>query len=233
MSKTFYKKLFNISNKEGEKMNTLSERIKYVLDYEKWSQAELARQAGVTRSAINSWLNGIVKNISSEVAAQLENNSHFTSVWLSTGNGPMLKDKTRAIIASRVPIRGSAKLGESDNFFVDMQYPAGFGDGDIVFPTKDKDAYAVKCDGDSMMPRIRHGEFAIIEPNREVMPGDEVLVTDKSGQVMIKIYNRKVDGRVYFESVNAAHKPFSIPVEQIEFMQYVAGIAKSALKVET
>ena len=132
-----------------------------------------------------------------------------------------------------IPIRGSAKLGESDNWFVDLQYPVGHGDGYIKFPSTDKDAYAVRCEGDSMSPRIRHGEFAIIEPNREVNPGDEVLVQSKDEQVMVKVFSHQREGRAYFESINdGTHKPFSLSLEEIESMQYVAGVAKSALKVE-
>ncbi|MBS7328981.1 MAG: S24 family peptidase [Oxalobacter sp.] len=191
------------------------------------------------RSQIEQWarnyLNaqGNPRYISSKSCRRIENILSLPDGWMDQDHAEKSEDsqKRDIVYTSLVPIRGSAKLGESDNYFVDMQYPPGAGDGNIIFPTRDKDAYAVKCDGDSMLPRIKHGEYAIIEPNREVNPGDEVLVQDKDGQVMIKVFSRRVDGRVYFESINAAHLPFSIPAEKIESMQYVAGVAKSALKV--
>ncbi len=192
------------------------------------------------RSQIEQWarnyLNaqGKPRYISSKSCRYIEGRLNLPTGWFDQDHSEKSGElqKRDVVYTSLVPIRGSAKLGESDNYFVDLQYPVGHGDGNIIFPTKDKDAYAVKCDGDSMLPRIRHGEYAIIEPNREVNPGDEVLVQGKDGQVMIKVFSRRVDGRIYFESVNAAHLPFSIPADKIEFMQYVVGVAKSALKVD-
>lgn len=59
---------------------------------------------------------------------------------------------------------GTAQLGD-DGYFCELQYPVGHGDGRINWPTRDPNAYALRCKGESMKPRIRHGEFVVIEPN--------------------------------------------------------------------
>ena len=133
---------------------------------------------------------------------------------------------------SVIPIVGAAKLGDKENYFVDLEYPAGDGDGGILFSTQDENAYALRCIGDSMTPRIKHGEFVIVEPNRPYLPGDEVVVKDKNGRVMVKVYKYSRDGMSYFESINQVYSSFGILDSEIEKIHYVAGIAKSTLKIE-
>lgn len=127
-----------------------------------------------------------------------------------------------------IPVVGTAKLGD-DGHFCELEHPVGHGDGRIELSSRDANAYAVRCKGDSMKPRIKHGEFVIVEPNHSVSPGDEVLVKAKDGQVMVKELAYIRDGRAYLTSVNEAHPRISFGLDEIEAMHYVAGIAKSAL----
>lgn len=136
------------------------------------------------------------------------------------------------IVNSLVPVVGRAKLGDENCFFAELEYPIGVGDGYISWPTKDKNAYALLCVGDSMKPRIKHGEFVVIEPGHEVQPGDEVAIKDKQGRVMVKQFAYTRSGLDYFVSINENYAPFSIDLQDIEMMHYVAGIAKPALHRE-
>lgn len=68
-----------------------------------------------------------------------------------------------------------------------------------------------------MKPRSRHGEFVVIEPNHECIPGDEVLVVATDGRVL------------HLDSVNEQHPRISILMADVAKIQYVAGIAKAAL----
>lgn len=72
-------------------MKTLQERIKFVKEVTKWSNAELARKAGVSRTAPTDWLNGNVGALSSPVAQSLSQQTPFTAAWLATGGKPMYK----------------------------------------------------------------------------------------------------------------------------------------------
>lgn len=126
------------------------------------------------------------------------------------------------------PVVGSAKLGD-DGHFHELEYPVGHGDGRVDWPSRDPNAYALRCKGESMKPRIRPGEYVVVEPNHEVVSGDEVLVKAKDGRVMVKELTYVRDGMVHLDSVNESHPKISIPLEEIEVMHYVAGIAKAAL----
>lgn len=127
-----------------------------------------------------------------------------------------------------IPVVGTAQLGD-DGYFYDLSYPVGHGDGYLNWPTKDANAYAVRCKGESMKPRIRHNEFAVLEPNHPYAPGDEVLVKDQLGRVMIKQLAYIRDGMVHLDSVNETFQRISIEESEIVAIHFVAGIAKSAL----
>lgn len=139
--------------------------------------------------------------------------------------------KPHKINFNSVPIVGNAQLGDN-GFWVEMEYPIGFGDGAIQWPTQDKDAYALKCKGDSMMPRIKNGEYVVIEPNHGYISGDEVLVVTKDNKVMVKTYLYNRNSEITLMSVNEAHAPIRIDENEVDKIHYVAGIAKESLRIE-
>jgi phage repressor protein C with HTH and peptisase S24 domain len=127
-----------------------------------------------------------------------------------------------------VPVVGTAQLGDNGHFY-DLEYPVGHGDGAIDWPTKDGNAYALRCRGESMKPRIRHNEYVIVEPGHPVASGDEVLVKAVDGRVMVKQLAYTRDGMVHLDSVNEAHPRISLLQAEISVMHYVAAIAKQTL----
>lgn len=56
-----------------------------------WKNAELARQAGVSRTTPTDWTNGKSQVMSSTVAQALSQKTPFTANWLATGSKPMYK----------------------------------------------------------------------------------------------------------------------------------------------
>ncbi|WP_322069936.1 helix-turn-helix domain-containing protein [Paraburkholderia bannensis] len=125
----------------------------------------------------------------------------------------------------RLAVLGMAQLGDN-GYWADIEFAVGHGNGSVDWPTSDPDAYALKCEGESMLPRIRPGEYVIIEPNHPVQPGDEVVIKSLDGRVMIKELLFTGNGRYHLASVNASHGRISIPVNEVERMEYVGGIAK-------
>ncbi|HDZ2945724.1 helix-turn-helix transcriptional regulator [Klebsiella pneumoniae] len=132
---------------------------------------------------------------------------------------------------TEVPVVGGAQLGDGGHWS-NMQYPVGFGDGYIRWPTSDPDAYALRCSGDSMKPRIKDGEYVVIEPNHQYLPGDEVLVITKDERVMVKTFLYERDGEVMVMSINEEHLPIRFSLSEIHSMHYVAGIAKPSLRID-
>lgn len=192
---------------------------------------ELARMTKIHQPTLHRLLAGEVKDpkyLNLKQLADYFNVSVADIVERDLTKGTL---KTFKVEFNSVPIIGNAQLGDN-GFWTEMEYPVGFGDGFIQWPTKDKDAYALKCKGESMMPRIKNGEYVVIEPNHTFMPGDEVLVVTKDSKVMVKTYLYSRDGLVTLMSINEEHPPIKIYDDEIEKIHYVAGIAKESLRIE-
>ncbi|MGA7781124.1 MAG: S24 family peptidase [Paraburkholderia sp.] len=193
-----------------------------------------AAKCQIPLERVESWLKGA--SIGVEDAVAIQTVFGYNSAWVLARVG----QKKAAIqhndefrprgIGKRKPLAvvGMAQLGDN-GFWADVEYPVGHGDGYIDWPTTDPDAYAIECSGDSMRPRIKHGEFVIVEPNHPIQPGEEVLVKSKDGRVMVKELAYKTGGRYTLLSVNEAHGKVVLHEDEIDKMHYVAGIAKKSM----
>lgn len=179
----------------------------------------------------------IAKGIPLDLGVKIQEATGYNAVWIILGKGPK-----KAVIQRnddwnpipippatyrKIPVLAMAQLGDNGHF-VDMEYPVGHGDGYLHFFSTDPDAYGLRCVGDSMEPRIKDGEFVVIEPNHAVTNGDEVLVKSKDGRVMVKILGFARDGYTSFLSVNQKHGIVKIQTSDIEKIDFVAAIVKAS-----
>jgi phage repressor protein C with HTH and peptisase S24 domain len=193
-----------------------------------------------------TWNNWKARGLPHKETSRLAEKAGVNHEWLAQGTGPKYKNIGRitgtlegvsGVMDAQIsnanfkirhaPIVGKAQLGDN-GYWCDMEYPNGYGDGYIKFPTDDEEVYALRCVGDSMRPRVKNGEFVIIEPNTPCKPGDEVLIKSKDGRVMVKIFLYEREGYFSFQSVNENHPSFSLPTEEIAAMHHVAAIVKSS-----
>jgi len=230
-------------------MSTLAERIKSERKAQGLNQVELGKAVGVSKSSVHQWESGLTKELTGNNLINAAKALKVNPDWLSTGKGNKLAIEpsspsqqkieltTNAYETlklgefSLIPVVGTAQLGDNGHWY-ELEYPVGYGDGHIRYPSRDHNAYALRCVGDSMKPRIRDGEFVVVEPNREVRPGDDVVLKSLSGAVMAKtfLYNR--DGKIYLQSINESHPSISIPLEEVDKIHPVAAIVNSALWVK-
>ncbi|WP_250489955.1 S24 family peptidase [Caballeronia sp. INML2] len=200
------------------------------------SAIDIAKAANVDQRVAGRWLRGEGDPPTLEQAVALQNKFGINAVWLTKGKGDpgvtvRFADEFQPIPITNwkaIPVVGMAQLGDN-GYWADLEYPVGHGEGYVTFPTNDPDAYALRCEGDSMRPRIKAGEFVVVEPNHEIEPGDEVLVKSIDGRVMVKEFLYRRSGRTHLISTNDAHPPVAFTDEEIEKMHYVAGIAKRAM----
>ncbi|WP_347252926.1 helix-turn-helix transcriptional regulator [Leminorella grimontii] len=211
--------------------------MKYLMQKEGISSVtELSRRIKMQQSTLQRMLSGEVKDPKYMTLKQIANFFRVSPIDLAECDLQETKPQTVVdvdgdpydVVFKEVPVLGNAQLGNG-GFWTDMQYPVGSGDGYLRWPSYDKDVYALKCVGDSMVPRIKEGEFVIIEPNHEYIPGDEVLVITESGEVMVKTFLFERDGFYHLLPVNENHAPIRLHKEQVSKIQYIAGIAKSSL----
>lgn len=206
----------------------------------KLKQAQLAEAVGMGQSS----LAGLEKNgQGSAYTTQLALRCGVRPEWLATGEGPMVsggtasatladtpavevEDAPRLRARVKVPLVGEVK-GGNDGYLEETQYPVGIGEGFILYPTSDEQAYALRVRGDSMHPRYRHGEFVVVEPSHEPQPGDDVVVRCHDGRKLLKEFGWKRSDEVQLRSINDGFEPTTLPLSEIASMHLVAGRARS------
>lgn len=224
---TFQERLTLAYNRENNRRREAGE--------ERLTKTMLWKTAGLTSSAASHWFSG-------ENAADMDTCKliaplmRVNYVWLFNESEPVTKGvadendivfaDTSVKMAKMLPVIGVATAG-SDRNFLHAQYQEG-GIGLLDFPSKYNDSYSLRVEGDSMVPRIKHGEFVVVEPSHDPCPGDEVFVCLKDGRCMIKEYVYKRDGRIRLDSINRDHPTITPKEEEIERMHYVSAIVKSS-----
>ena len=73
-------------------MKTTSERVTYMMATLKIEgQTEFGSFCGASRSVVNQWLSGRIKNIDPRYAFKLEDNTPFSARWIMLGEGKIRK----------------------------------------------------------------------------------------------------------------------------------------------
>lgn len=85
-------------------MRNLNDRVREAILASGKSQAEIAREMGITQSAITQWLSGKTKSLKIETALALEKATGVVATWIATGLGPKLLVEKEAISAVETPL---------------------------------------------------------------------------------------------------------------------------------
>lgn len=188
------------------------------------SLAEFARAMGVLSSYVSNWKKRGIPVDRVPRAADVLGIS-VDKLLGREADGP--EGSQPILLSGRLPIVGEAQLGDNGYFaeFSRSDVPEGY----LPIPSRDPNAFAVRCRGTSMMPRIQPGEYVVVEPSIEASPGDEVLVEAMDGRVMVKRYLYKKAGNVYLGSVNEAHPNIVISLDNVRRISPVLAIIQPKL----
>jgi len=192
-----------------------------------WSETAVASEVGVTAQVWSNWkkrgavakdgyervLERFPELFSGRAAAVVS----FDQIRSNAADAPKLRG------ARAIPVVGRARGGDN-GYFEEEGYPVGYGSSYVSHGTRDANAFALRIEGDSMRPRIRHGEFVVIEPNATYSPGDDVYVALKDGRKLVKTLGWQRDGMTMLLSVNDSEAPISVSNEHIECVYRVGGI---------
>jgi phage repressor protein C with HTH and peptisase S24 domain len=117
-----------------------------------------------------------------------------------------------------VPLLGFAQAG-AGGFFDDGGFPAGQGFDTIDLPAGPEDgSYALKVQGDSMLPLYRNGDVLIVRPDAALRKGDRVVVKTRAGEVMAKVLARRTGGEMELQSLNPEHVSRLLRADEIEWV---------------
>ncbi len=119
---------------------------------------------------------------------------------------------------ARVPLLGLAQAG-AGGFFDAAGFPAGEGWDEVRLPAPGESGiYALEVTGDSMLPLYRDGDRIVASPTEQVRRGDRVVVKTRGGEVMAKILARQTANVVELHSLNPAHPPRQIDMNDVEWI---------------
>ena len=172
-------------------MNTLSERIRWLMQQFNLSQTGLARIAGVKQPSVANWVNGRTKFLKSEPAIKICQELPVAMDWLVNGNGePLVTDhRSQPKVPSNVePVRSHMKRIPVLSY-VQAGAPTGVGQiqarqtaldsGDFIWIDEElpDECFALKVTGASMEPVFSEDDVIIIDPTLSPNPGDFVVAT--------------------------------------------------------
>lgn len=187
----------------------------------------IARALGLSSKGVSKWFNAesLPRQEKMNALARL---LKVDVVWLQHGHIQSTKENpveyAGKIRSGIVPVRGDASLGVDGA--IDMTER---NEGWLRAYSRDPNAYAIHTSGDSMWPRIKSGDYVLIEPAATVLPGDEVFVRTKDDHNMIKVLGYDRDGEYQFVSINQDHRPVTYRHADIKKIEFVAGIFKKTL----
>lgn len=189
----------------------------------------IARALDLSSKGVSKWLNAesLPRQEKMNALAKFLN---VDVVWLQHGavvtHKPESENALSYVGQSRkglVRVVGEAVLGVDGAIAMTED-----SDGWLKIYSDDPDAFGLRVKGDSMWPRIKSGEYVLIEPNTKVSPGDEVFVRTVEGHNMIKILGYDRDGEYQFTSINQDHRPITLPHHEVAKVEFVAGILKQS-----
>jgi len=186
------------------------------------SASGLAKRAGLDSTAFNK-----SKRLASDGRPRWPSTESLAKIIEATGAS---LDEFMALLNRRpdsdalpmqrptVPLVGFAQAG-AGGFFDDAGFPVGHGWDLIELPAPSTArSYALKVQGDSMLPLYRNGDVLIVEPGATVRKGDRVVVKTNAGEVMAKVLERQTVKSVSLVSLNPEHPNREIPVAEVEWV---------------
>jgi len=157
----------------------LHERIQIAIAHSGKTQAAIAREMGITPSAITQWLSGRTKTLKVETALALEKATGIRAAWIATGIGQKFVDATTSQDQLPTSVRlvswqlaASWITGENRQETPDVWVPS---------PVEHSDhAYALRVRGASMFNpsgsiSFSEGDLIYVEPYQEIKSGSIVI----------------------------------------------------------
>lgn len=182
------------------------------------SASGLAKRAGLDATAFNK-----SKRHSSDGRPRWPSTESLAKIIEATNSSVeefmMLVSETDvARPRATVPLLGFAQAG-AGGFFDDGGFPSGQGFDTIDLPAgPEEGSYALKVQGDSMLPLYRNGDVLIVRPDTSLRKGDRVVVKTRSGEVMAKILARRNSADIELHSLNPEHPTRRFRSDEIEWV---------------
>lgn len=204
----------------------------------KLTPSEIALAVNESNQTITNWTKrGISKNGAIKIALKFKLNLDWILNNEGTsglGNGGFINSSPKTInnapLGRWVPVKAYSTMG-MDGYFTDMGYEGNGGDGYVPSLTASANAYAIKGNGQSMYPAVRHGWFLVCDPDATPTPTEFVQVTFKNGKNTIKELIGIISGVLHLLSVNGNER-YSFEMDTVEQVVAVTDIVPPSRHIQ-
>lgn len=199
-------------------MTKTSERLRALQEEKRLSAKDLARIAGVSTVAVYKWLNGDGEP-TNERLERLAEFFNVTPGYLRYGelgtDAPQTIELDNDTISIPVlDVRGACGAGGVLSSTVSLVKMLRVAREWLTsrLPSWASVSYLhiITADGDSMLPKIDHGDFVIVDSSITSITADAVYAIQYSGSIFIKRIQSHPDGTVMLISDNEAYKPIVV-----------------------
>lgn len=209
-------------------------RIRQARENKGFDQATLAGKIDVATRTLQRWEKG--EQVPDAVTlAKIGELTGTLTHWLLTGEGAMYAHQNgggeriegngssalRRVKLVRIPMLSSVPAGKPNLIF----HPDYIEKYITVDDVKDDNAFALKVDGDSMSPRIEHGDVIIISPKKEVRNGDICVIRVNDEDTVKKVIFE--NGYVHLIPLNRDYEPVSVKKKEVAFIWRVVKVIKN------
>ena len=174
------------------------------------AQTKLANDLKISQSTVACWISGRNKP-SLDLIKKMAKLFNISVAEMQEAFGVEDKEFSRSLRVTPLTDKNTISLP------ILADVPAGlpdFSDADVetfwdiprwVFPGAD---FVVKCNGDSLEPKLHIGDYCVIRKTEEPLHGRAMVVKTENG-VCMKVINKKKDGTIQLCSTNPKYKPFT------------------------
>ena len=179
------------------------ERLKNARKAKGYTQAQLAALVSLSRQAYSTYETGR-RDPDTQTIAKIASYLDVSLDYLLDRNGEPDKNKNRIPLLGTVPAGTPTEAIEDVEEYIDI-YPRFVKHGEF---------FALRVQGDSMEPDIRHGDIAIIEKQEFIDNGSVAVVRVNGQDTTIKRVKLAANGLMLIPS-NPAYDPVFFDSDQI------------------
>lgn len=204
-------------------MNTLSERIAWLMQHFNVSQTELAKIAKISQPSVANWINGRTQKIRSEPALLICSRLKVKPTWLISGIGDPIaggepvsefdrenfnEDDDRFVPIKSLKIRCSAGAGQEPTYEDVTDENALCYKRSWLQKNGFKAEKLVRLDvhGDSMEPTLYDGDHITVNLADTFIRSGHVYAFTYAGEYRVKRLERLMDGTVVVKSDNLDYR---------------------------
>jgi SOS-response transcriptional repressor LexA len=203
----------------------VGKRLDALLEEKNMSGAELGRLVGVSRASVSAWRRGLTADLKARHLNKMASIFGVNPRWLETGFG------SRELVNSSlpapqvrydVPHTGHTHLHLRNVPVLTWEQATHWG-GDVsgsveyvpVATEVSSRAFAIRQQGDAMVPDVKDGAFVVIDPVAEVSHGSVVLAKRPLDQIATLRMLWYDGGVPSLRAMNSAYPSLDMPADTV------------------